>query len=164
MDSVLIAPIEGELLDFGDLYEREFTRVYRASWLLARDDDVALEATQEAFAKAWARWRRLGRHQWVVGWIMRTALNEVRDRSRMASADVKLKDQVVTDPSASLMDLRRALRTLPPRRREALVLFYLGDLPVSGVADAMNTSEGTVKAQLAQGREQLRKLLEADDD
>jgi RNA polymerase sigma-70 factor (ECF subfamily) len=120
VDGVLIASIEGELLDFGDLYEREFGRVYRAAWLLARHDDIALDATQEAFAKAWARWRRLRHQEWVVGWVIRTSLNEVRDRSKTKSADREPKDQVVNDPSwASLMDLRQALQSLPPTFRSA---------------------------------------------
>lgn len=165
MEGVLTRSSERELLDFSDLYSSEFPRVYRAAWLLARDEDAALEATQEAFAKAWARWPKLRKKEWVLGWVITTALNEVRDRSRGPGTD--LEAQTPTDPTtpgAKLLDLRAALSKLPTRRRQAIVLFYITDLTVRSVAEVMDLSEGTVKAHLAQGRETLRALLEEPSD
>lgn len=159
MEGLLARVSERELLDFGDLYSREFPRVYRAAWLLARDEDAALEATQEAFAKAWARWPRLRNREWVLGWVITVALNEVRDQSRHRAH--ALESTIVTAAAdASLIDLRSALRKLPSRRREAIVLFYIADLSIRSIADVMQLSEGTVKAHLAQGRDALRLQLE----
>jgi RNA polymerase sigma-70 factor, ECF subfamily len=129
--------------------------------LLGRDEDVALEATQEAFAKAWARWRRLRDEEWIVGWLVKVALNEVRDLSRRAArrnATERQPERPQVD--ADLLDLRVALLQLPRRRREALVLFYITDLSITSVAHVMDVSVGTVKAHLSQGREALRLRLE----
>lgn len=164
MEVILSKPSERERLTFSDFYSSEFPRVYRAAWLLARDDDAALEATQEAFAKGWARWRRLAHNNWAIGWVITTALNEVRDRSRRRPRTSELEKDAPSTHEASFVDLRNALRKLPVRRREAIVLFYIGDLSVQAVAEAMNLSEGTVKAHLSQGRATLRGLLEVRDD
>jgi RNA polymerase sigma factor (sigma-70 family) len=61
------------------------------------------------------------------------------------------------------IDLRAALRTLSARQRQAVVLHYLGDIPIAGVADLMGISEGAVKSHLARGREALRAPLEVAD-
>lgn len=45
-------------------------RVYRAAVLVLPDPQFASDATQEAFEKAYARWRRLNKQQWVAGWVM----------------------------------------------------------------------------------------------
>jgi RNA polymerase sigma-70 factor, ECF subfamily len=50
------------------------------------------------------------------------------------------------------VDLQRALRRLPRREREAVALFYLLDLAVADVADAMGVTAGTVKTLLHRGR------------
>ncbi len=53
-----------------------------------------------------------------------------------------------------------ALRALPTRQREAIVLRYYGDLSEAQIADAMGISRGAVKSHTARGISTLRKLLE----
>ena len=146
-------------LTFDDFYRAEFPRVYRAAWLLAHHDEDALDATQEAFGRAFARWRRLRRHEWAVGWVITTALNILRRRGR-SQPPGHAEPQRAEEPTADAVDLQRALRRLPRRQREAIVLFYVADLSTHGVADLMGVSDGTVKAHLAQGRQALKQLLE----
>jgi RNA polymerase sigma-70 factor (ECF subfamily) len=146
-------------LTFEEFYSREFKRVYRASWLLARNDHDALEATQEAFARAFARWRKLRNEDWAAGWVITTATNVLRRRARRV-AETRAEDSSTPGPTGGAIDLQRALRRLPARQREALVLFYIGDLTVHAVADLMGVSDGTVKAHLSQGRSALKQGLE----
>ncbi|MDQ3766386.1 MAG: hypothetical protein M3346_03470 [Actinomycetota bacterium] len=47
------------------------------------------------------------------------------------------------------IDLDLALRTLPLRQRQALLLYYFADLPIAVVADLMGASGGTIKTHLA---------------
>jgi RNA polymerase sigma factor (sigma-70 family) len=54
-----------------------------------------------------------------------------------------------------------ALRELPTRQREALVLRYYLDLSESEIADAMGISRGAVKSHAARGIAALRTTLEA---
>ena len=133
--------------DFREFYEREFRRVLRATQVFCGDPAVSEDAVQEAFARALARWRRLAGRPWVAGWVTTTALNGARRHLRR-KPDLASEAHASVDVDAGL-DLRRAIRSLPPRQQEAVALYYLLDLPVAQVAVAMGCREGTVKAHLA---------------
>jgi RNA polymerase sigma-70 factor (ECF subfamily) len=151
--------------DFGDFYRGEFPQVYRAAFLVTGDREAALDLTQDAFERAYARWRRLSREEWAGGWVMTTALNLAKRRFR-AARDAP-GDVVAIAPEAAgpeRVDLVQALRTLPLRQRQALVLHYVADLDTISIAQVMAISEGTVKAHLAQGRAALRRKLEVGDE
>ena len=95
---------------------------------------------------------------------MTTAMNLCRCSFRNR---VQMRQQrpstTVAPPTAMAVDVARAMRRLPPRQRVAVVLHYLTDMPVLEVALAMDVSEGTVKAHLAQARQRLRPMLEVRD-
>ncbi|HEX2294525.1 MAG TPA: sigma-70 family RNA polymerase sigma factor [Actinomycetota bacterium] len=153
----------GVRTDFADFYRAELPQVYRGVYLLTGDRQAALDLTQEAFARAYARWRRLSREEWAGGWVMTTALNLAKHRVRETASPRLPEGAPAAAPAPERVDLVRALRTLPFRQRQALVLHYVGDLHPRAIAQAMNVSEGTVKAHLAQGRAALRRKLEVFD-
>jgi RNA polymerase sigma-70 factor, ECF subfamily len=136
---------------FRDLYEREFDRVYRAVYVLAGDRGLAEDATQEAFARALARWRRIGTHPSPAGWVTTTALNVARRQLRRAPQPAPTNEARARDEDDRLA-VREAIRSLPPRQQEAVALHYLVDLPVADVAAAMGIDEGTVKTHLFRAR------------
>ena len=61
--------------------------------------------------------------------------------------------------SVETLALVEALRTLPVRQRQAIVLHYLADLPVEEVARTLAMPGGTVKSLLARGRRALAAKL-----
>jgi RNA polymerase sigma-70 factor, ECF subfamily len=148
---------------FRELYEREFAAVYRAAYALSGDRSLAEDATQEAFARALIRWRHLGREPWAGGWVMTTALNFTRRQMRKRPQPAERERRPAETDAEALIDLRRAVRTLPARQQTAVVLHYLMDLPLEEVAGAMGCKEGTVKAHLARARGALERRL-ADED
>ena len=150
-----------ERLGFEDFYEAQFQRVFKAIYLTSGDRELAQDVTQEAFKLAFARWRRLSRHEWAGGWVMTTALNlmrKERGKPREAELDPVRHDAAIG--SSSDVELMAALRRLPHRQRTAVLLHYLGDLPVHAVAEAMGVADGTVKALLSQARANLEKAPE----
>ena len=101
---------------------------------------------------------------------MTTALNECKRSRRLATRhglkpvdDPRSDSDLGTSVGADRVDLMVALRHLPIRQRQAICLYYLADLPLPAIAEAMSASEGTVKAHLAQARRKLRKVLEVAD-
>lgn len=146
--------------DFDAFCRREYSSVYAAVRALTENRDAALDVTQEAFARAFARWSRLGKAPWAGGWVMTTALNLCRRRLRRRPPGPATAEISGGSPVETRLDLAAALKTLPARQREAVVLHYLADLPVAGVAEAMRTSEGTVKSHLARGRQALAARLQ----
>ena len=132
--------------------------MYRAAYALCGDREQAMDATQEAFARALSRWRRLRGERWAAGWVMTTALNvarrSLRRRSPLPEPEV---DHADLD---AVLDLRAQIRALPRRQQVAVVLYYLAGLPVAEVAGAMGCREGTVRAHLARARASLARQLE----
>jgi RNA polymerase sigma-70 factor (ECF subfamily) len=147
---------------FEELYRTEHPTVFRAVFRLCGDRAVAEDATQEAFARALARWRRLRGRAWTAGWVMTTALNLARRALRRRRPEPAPLGGGPDVESAA--DVWLAVRRLPRRQQEAVVLFYLTDLPLAAVAAAMGCAEGTAKAHLARAREALRVSLEGVRD
>jgi RNA polymerase sigma factor (sigma-70 family) len=153
----------GGRLEFESFYAAEFQRVYKAIYLTCGDREIAQDVTQEAFKLAFVRWRRLRDEPWAGGWVMTTALNLMRkDRKRPGTVEL---EPAAMPPmfDSSEQDLLEALRALPYRQRSATLLYYLGDLPVHGVAEVMGIADGTVKALLSQARHNLRDTLGGSD-
>lgn len=145
-------------LAFEDFYELEFKCIFTAALAFCGRRDLALDATQEAFGRAFARWKRLSKEPWVVSWVMTTAFNYCRRHTRSAKL-ILGRRAPDPGPTEDRVDMVAALRTLAPRQRTAVLLFYIGDLPVRAVADSMGISEGAVKAHLSKARDALRKRL-----
>ena len=147
---------------FQIVYEREFPHVMRAVFLVSGDPQLAEDAAQEAFARALVRWRRIGSHPWVGGWVTTTALNIARRQLRRRP--VPVPDERTPPDDAELLDLRDAMRRLPARQQEAVALHYLLDLPVAEAAAVMGCDEGTVKTHLARARRTLERALRQGDE
>jgi RNA polymerase sigma-70 factor, ECF subfamily len=148
--------------EFREVYERAFPTVYRVAYRFSGRREAAEDAAQEAFARAFERWGRLGGEPWLVGWIVTTALNVVRRAARRAPEPLgDADDRPSSDGDVDgAVDLWRAVRELPRRQAEAVVLHYVVDLPVAEVAHVMACREGTAKAHLDRGRRRLARLLE----
>ena len=154
------------MADFETFYRNQYPQVYRAAYLATSDREAAFDATQEAFKRAYARWRRLQRHDWAGGWVMTTTLNLCKRSGRDSNREVADGFEVgrsTPGPGPDRVDVATALSTLPARQRTATILFYIGDLPLPAIAHLMGVSEGTVKAHLAQARASLRQALEVRD-
>lgn len=67
------------------------------------------------------------------------------------------------DSSFQHQDLYLALRTLPPKERSAITLFYLNGYSIKEIAKIIDISEDAVKKQLSRGRDKLREQLRMDN-
>ena len=155
--------VEVEALGFETWYLREHPKVVAALTWVAGDPDLAAEATDEAFARAYASWHRVARMTSPGGWVYRVALNVVRRRMRRA-----VLEQRTATPPASVADvvdreIWAVVRQLPERQRVAVVLRYLLDLPEKEVATAMGISRGTVASALAAARGRLAAWLTTEE-
>ena len=149
--------------DFEDFFTANYEAVVQALRIAVGDAARAEEAAQEAFARAWARWRRVRAMDRPVAWVYVVALNVERKRWRRASELLVEPFEVACDPTeqaARDFDLRAAVKRLPERQRAAIALRYLADLPVADLARAMGCADGTVKATVHQALRSLRISLE----
>ena len=125
---------------------------------------MALELTQEALARACARWDRVGRLDSPSAWTYRVAINLANSQfrraryERLARGRAALRLSVEPVPADTIIDqdVRRAVAALPRRQRQAVVLRYLLDLSVDDTAVRMRCATGTVRALTSQGISRLR--------
>ena len=153
-------------IDFEQWYRREHPRVVGTLTALCGRADVAAESTDEAFARALARWPRVSRMASPGGWTYRVALNDLRRRMRRAATERRAIDQLHA-PSEVLDrpvddDVWRSVRALPDRQRVAVVLRYVADLREADIAEAMQVSRGTVASNLSDARRSLARFLTDD--
>ena len=150
------------------MYDTQYRPLVRMSAMLLGDTSAAEEVVQEAFIDVHAAWRRLRDANKAVPYLRRAVLNRSRSilRHRMV-VDRHMPAREPDMPSAeqgAITQLERsavieALRSLPARQREALVLkFYLG-LSEEEVAAAMKISTGAVKSHTSRGKAALRIVL-----
>lgn len=151
-------------MDFEEFFREEYGVVYRACVAFLGRRDLAQEATQEAFARAFARWSRLRKKPWRTGWVMTTALNVARKatktEARHAPLPLRPLDRLTTKgPAPDRVTILEALRRLPKRQAQVALLYYFGDLSVHEIADLLRIGDGAVKSHLFRARRRLRAAL-----
>jgi len=156
--------------DFDDTFRDHYVPMVRSLAVACGDREAAADAVQDAFTRAFVRWRRIGRYDDPAGWVRHVALNRVRDhfrhaeRGRRAVDRLGRREQTVVDPPALPSDdegLLAAVAALPRQQRIAVALFYVEQLTVQEVADTMKLSTGAVKYHLHAARGALREQVEA---
>lgn len=155
---------ETEVLpDFGTWYRDQHPRVLAALTVASGSADIAAEATDEAFVRAYERWERVRRMDSPGGWLHRVAFNDLRRRHRRRAIERELlrrrQPPPITAPAALEPHVWDAVRTLPHRQRTAIALRYVLDLPEADVARIMGVTRGSASASLATARRQLEGLL-----
>ncbi|HEX5993598.1 MAG TPA: SigE family RNA polymerase sigma factor [Jiangellales bacterium] len=153
-----------------DLYTAHYASLVRLATLLLRNHAMAEEAVQDAFVALHKRWRRLRNPEQAVAYLRTSVINNTRSIQRRWIVAAKHPDEPPLDePSAESGAMRAAagdavvaaLRTLPDRQREALVLRYYAGLSEAEIAAAMKVSRGAVKSHTSRGMAALRNRLES---
>ncbi len=153
-----------------ELFREHALGLTRLAFLMLGDRGAAEDVVQEAFCGLYRAWDRLPSHDKVVGYLKVSVLNGCRSmmrRSRRGPAPIEVVPAASAEADALVGEDRRAavaaLRRLPPRQREALVLRFFADLPVSEIAEAMRVSPGTVKSTIARGLAALARILREEE-
>ena len=149
---------------FEEFYTAAVGRLLGQLFPVTGDLHEAEEIVQEAFARASTRWGRLRDYDVPEAWVRRVAMNLAADRGRRLQRQARAllrtgPPPVVPAASVEALALAEALRTLPLRQRQAIVLHHLADLPVEEVAAILGARTGTVKSWLARGRHALAAKL-----
>lgn len=155
-----------EIGGFESWYRSEHSRVLGALFVLSGEPDVARDATDEAFARALARWERVSEMASPGAWVHHVALNVLRRTMRRRSLEQRLLHRQYSPSPAPvpLPEIWQAVALLPERQRIAIVLRFVADLPEADIALAMGTQRGTVSSTLALAKRRLGELLSDDVD
>jgi RNA polymerase sigma-70 factor (sigma-E family) len=152
-------------LEYVEYFQARLPHLRRLAVLLCGDAHRGDDIVQTAVTALYTQWRRVRAAGNLDAYVRRTVVNAfLRERrlrwSRVALTD-RLPDRPAVDeqPVDEHIEVRAALRRLPPRQQAVLVLRFLCDLPVAEVAALLGCAEGTVKSQTSDGLATLRKIL-----
>jgi RNA polymerase sigma-70 factor (ECF subfamily) len=154
--------------DFDETFREHYWPMVRSLSVACGDREAAADAVQDAFTRAYARWRRISRYEHPAGWVRHVALNRLRDHFRHEARGVRARERIagqtvttVEAPETPDVELMAAVSSLPPQQQIAVSLFYVEQLSVREIATSMKLSEGAVKYHLHAGRSALRARLGA---
>jgi RNA polymerase sigma-70 factor (sigma-E family) len=151
------------------LYRSHALAMTRLAFIILGDRQAAEDVVQEAFCGLFCAWDRLPDHTNVVAYLRVSVVNGCRSvlrRARRTPRSLAVPPAPSAEAAVLVGEERcaavAALRRLPPRQREALVLRYFADLPEQETAQAMGVSRGTVKSTTARGLAALGRMLRED--
>jgi len=156
---------------FSSLYRSELPPLLRIAYGLTGSRAEAEELVQETFIRCYQHWRRVETYDKPGAWLRRVLINLACSRRRRLSTEVRALTRLGARPAgpapSELGDVDEAfwaaVRRLPRRQAQAVVLYYGDDLATDDVARTMGCAEGTVRALLHQARTTLAKVLDTEE-
>jgi RNA polymerase sigma-70 factor (sigma-E family) len=148
---------------FAEFFTASWDPCLRAVAACTGNMTLAEDQTAEAFARAWASWDKVSQHPAARAWVVRTALNAGASWWHRRSKETALTtdDIAATDSQGTGLDtaVLTALRRLPDRQREVIVLRVFLDLDIEATARQLGIAPGTVRAHLSRAMTALRNEL-----
>lgn len=178
---LVLAAKNGDRAAFKTLAERYYGRIHRMLTSLTRNEDTALDLTQETFVRAIQALPDFNMTSSFYTWIYRIARNLALDRFRRKktaghqseyndgvgqTTAAGLGQTVPLEPSRavaaqeSLDVVRAALDELRPEYREIILLREVEDMSYEEISETLGLKMGTVMSRLFQARMKLREILE----
>jgi len=154
---------------FAAVFSAHHKQAVRLAYLLTSDAHQAEDVVADAFTKVYARWKK-GEVRDVGAYLRRAVANEAnsklrrrylerREASKRSGDDRGVR--LVDDHAADQDVVWQAIRRLPDRQRQAVVLRYYEDLSEAETAEILGCSVGTVKSQVSRGLARMQELLSA---
>ena len=175
----LAARLAGELVDVEQDLDREFearlaetsTLAFRVAFSVLRHRQDAEDVAQEAYARAYRRFRALRDRDrfraWLVRMTWRLALDHRRAQGRRTARELTQVDAGTSHSATDLVVaheraswLWAAIDALPERLRLVVVLAAIEEHDLAHVAQVLGLPVGTVKSRLFQARQQLKERLQ----
>ncbi len=152
---------------FREAFDRVLPLAEKVAYRLTGDRGLSEDLAAEALTRLYVSWWRLSAASHRDAWVVRVTTNLAMDALRRRRRSVPGSGAVTTqmdDVVVLRVALADALRRLPRRQRQVVVLRYLSDLSEADVASALGVSTGAVKSHLHRALASLRASLQAQDD
>jgi RNA polymerase sigma-70 factor (ECF subfamily) len=177
---LVAAAKKGDMAAFEELVARHRDKIYARAFSMMRNEDEALDLSQEAWVKGWQRLEQFHGDSSFGTWMTRITINlcldALRRRKRQRTDSIELMDEesggverqmpvVTVNPTEGMerVELRKridqALAQLSDEHRTALVLHEFEDLEYKEIAKVMGCSIGTVMSRLFYARRRMAALL-----
>lgn len=180
-DEVLVkAAQQGDMASFEELVARHRDKMYARAFSIVRNEEEALDLSQEAWIKAWQRLKQFEGESSFTTWLTRITINLCLDQLRRnqryrteslpetqddPNAWERLLPPVWTNPTERLerneirQRIDEAMAQLSEAHRTVLVLHEFEGLEYKEIAETVGISIGTVMSRLFYARRRLASLL-----
>lgn len=169
---LLVARLKaGDRTAAAELVDRYFEQIYLYMRRLGHDCQISEDLTQESFLQAWQHIGQLREGKALKGWLYRIAGNvsKLYWRKHKGGKSVSVESIEVPDSSEAERDnigdceqlerLKDAIRRLPGKLRQAVILHYMQHLTITEAADVAGVRQGTFKSRLNRALKTLKKQL-----
>jgi RNA polymerase sigma-70 factor (ECF subfamily) len=172
----------GDMIAFEELVARHRDKIYARAFSMMRNEEEAIDLSQEAWVKAWQRLKQFQGDSSFATWMTRIVINlcldQLRRQKRTRAESIEQLDEelggverqmpvVATNPSEGLerSELRKridkAMNQLSYEHRTVLILHEFEEMEYKQIAKVMNCSIGTVMSRLFYARRRLASLLQS---
>ncbi len=155
---------------FEALVESYHSALFRYAYWLTPDKEVSEDLVQETFLRAWRSLESLKEEKAAKSWLITILRRENArrfERKRFDMIDTEV--DTVADGLPSVFDtermsLQKAITLLPPAFREPLVMQVALGYSTDEISKEMDLPANTVSTRLFRARQQLKKILDANQD
>ena len=144
--------------------------ILRLCIMYLHDEDLAKDAVQETFIKAYRSMSQFRKESSEQTWLTRIAVNTCRDMMksrwfRHMDRSVRIEDLPEPEAPANPKDtgLYETVLRLPVKQREVVLLYFYQDMTMQEISDILQISVSNVSRRLESARKALRKQLEEDE-
>jgi RNA polymerase sigma-70 factor (ECF subfamily) len=180
-DALVQAARTGDMVAFEELVARHRDKIYARAYTMMRNEDEALDLSQEAWVKGWQRLVQFQGESSFTTWMTRIVINlcldQLRKKKRQRAESIEELDEesggverqmpvVTVNPTERLErgELRaridEALGKLSAAHRTVLVLHEFEHMEYKNIAKTMSCSIGTVMSRLFYARRKMAALLQ----
>src|SRR4051795_259883 len=179
-EKLVRAAQKGDMPAFEELVARHRDKIYARAFSMMRNEDEAVDLSQEAWVKGWQRLKQFQGDSSFVTWMTRIVINlcldQLRKQKRLRADSIEQLDEelggverqmpvVTPNPTERLeqQELRqridRAMAQLSHEHRTVLILHEYEDLEYKEIAKRMACSIGTVMSRLFYARRKMAALM-----
>lgn len=171
--------LSGDREAFGEIVLQYNTLMLRTAYMIVRDHDLAEDAVQDALIQAWQHLAHLRSADALRPWLMRIVVNQcISFKRRLARSNAFVRQsmqehetnaiaaeaELLNGKIESEWDLAHAISELPRKQREVIALHYYHGMTLPEIAQAMQTSQNTLKKRTQAALANLRRLLNIDGE
>ena len=176
LSEIQVALNAGNSADFNKIYAASMQMLFKISYRIVNDEEAAEDLVHDSLIKANEKGLVFpslnDAKYWLIRVVKNASLNYIKRKDRERKAYEKVLYEEHRKSQNGETDLlreetkekaREALKKLPKNLREVLMLREYGDLNYKEIGKVLGITEGNVKVRVFRAREQLLKLIGADD-
>ena len=137
-------------MDFDNIYEEYFDRVYYKVLSVVKNDDDAEDICQETFISVYKNLSKFREESNIYTWIYRIAINKTYDFFKKRKLEFEINDDVLSLPEDVNFDtkviLEEKLKLISEKEREIVVLKDIYGYKLKEIAEIKNMNLSTVKS------------------